>query len=127
MFNTYESIKEYLNAGLTLYAPISLNGLTSKTESISLRSIPTNADGIAYDKKKSRLDMFQIMTKSINQKTAMNTIELIAELLNNADFEDADSNMIYCEIYSEPSFLEKTNSNEYIFTSVFFAEIEKGR
>lgn len=125
MHEEYEAIKNELQDELVLYSQIALNNLTADTESIAIRSMPTNAAGVDYQRSKPRMQLFQILTKSTNQKRAMNTLESIAEHLN-ALVIDAAAGLIICEVYAEPRYLETTDKKEFIFTAAFKAEIERG-
>lgn len=125
MFNFYESLKEYLEENLSLHAPIALGGLTSANESIALVSMPSPSDQLFYDRKRPRIIQFQILTKSVKHKTAMNKLEEIASLLDGGFFVVEGYVFDGCEVYSEPSYLETTEKKEFIYTAAFRAELTK--
>lgn len=127
MFKVYQSIEEYLETTLTLYSDIALNGLTSNSESITIKEMPSGASLMDFDTDRVRNLQFQVMTKSLNQELAMQTIEQIAESLQNVDIVVVGYRSIYCLINSEPRYLERTNKQEYIFTASFKVEVEKER
>lgn len=127
MFDFYKALKKYLEMNVQLFAPIALNGLQATPESITITGMPTSAGERRYDRTKQRNNMFQIMTKSKSQQTAMDTLEMIAEMLENGMFTINGYYLTNCEVYSEPAYLETTEKNEYIFTAAFKAEIEKER
>lgn len=125
MFEFYKSLSMYLSANLSLYAPIALSGLDSASNSISIYSMPTASGERFYDNERPRQVMFQMLTKHKEQKMAMDTLEDIANALERISFDIVGYRLENCEVYSEPSFLEKNDKNEYIFTAAFNAVVIK--
>lgn len=125
MFEFYKSLKAYLEASLSLFAPIALSGLSTDAKSIAVVPMPTASGNRFYDSQRQRVVQIQILTKTTDQKEAMNTLENIADLLCEGYFDIKGYHLDGVDVYSEPSYLEKTQKNEYIYTAAFRAEIFK--
>lgn len=120
-----EGVGSHLSANVSLYAPLSFKGLTKDRKSISITTMPTAGGDRYFDGTSTRPVQFQIMTKSSNQLEAMNTLETIANLLEGGFFDVKGYQFISCEVNNWPSWLEETETNEFIYTSAYRAEIKK--
>ena len=114
-----------LKANFTLYAPISMNGLSVDPESVCLRVMPSAPGEAYYDGTHIRVVQFQILTKSKNQATAAQAIESFYDFLYQKHFTVTGYRIITLSPISEPSYLERLTTGEYIFTSTYRAEIIK--
>ena len=114
-----------LKANFTLYAPISMNGLSVDPESICLRVMPSAPGEAYYNGTHIRVVQFQILTKSKNQATAAQAIESFCDFLYQKHFTVSGYRIITLSPISEPSYLERLTTGEYIFTSTYRAEIIK--
>lgn len=114
-----------LKANFTLYAPISMNGLSVDPESICLRVMPSATGEAYYNGTHIRVVQFQILTKSKNQATAVQAVESFYDFLYQKHFTVAGYRIITLSPISEPSYLERLTTGEYIFTSTYRAEIIK--
>lgn len=120
-----ESLIEHLKSNVTLYTSISPQGLSGNSESISITLMPSARGEQFQDKSRIRNRTFQILTKSEDNLKALNAIDAICEALDDKSFVITGWKLVSCEVYSEPSWLEKTERNEYIYTAAFAAEIIK--
>ncbi|EIJ79112.1 hypothetical protein PB1_16184 [Bacillus methanolicus PB1] len=126
-----DRLKEFLQANVTLNTPIVFGILDSATSSIAIRQTPSSVLNRYSDQGKTFEFSFQVLVKDINHKKAYDTIQAIFEALdglsNNA-ITSADGSFVFinCECYTLPNFVEKTTHNEYIYSSIFKAELEKG-
>ena len=114
-----------LKANFTLYAPISMNGLSVDPESVCLRVMPSATGEAYYNGTHIRVVQFQILTKSKNQATAAQAIESFYDFLYQKRFTVTGYRIITLSPISEPSYLERLTTGEYIFTSTYRAEIIK--
>ncbi|PGA90901.1 minor capsid protein [Bacillus pseudomycoides] len=133
-----ESVKKHLTTTLQpsiLFAPVKVDILdigTNNTtkKSIAIRMIPS-ALGDQYFDGELLNKQFQILAKSSNQLEVNNTVEFITRELNNVHrraFNAIDDSYTLrrLNVYVEPSFVEKTAANEFIYTALFSAELEIG-
>lgn len=120
-----DGLSTALKANVTLYAPISMNGLAATSESICLRSMPSASGEAYYDGSHIRVVQFQILTKSKNQQTAANAIEGIYDALYRNLFAITGYKLVTLSPIAEPSYLEQLGTGEYIFTSTYRAETIK--
>ncbi|EJQ77811.1 phage tail terminator protein [Bacillus toyonensis] len=133
-----ESVKKHLTTNLPtsiMFAPIKVDLLdigTNNTpkKSIAIRMTPS-ALGEQYFEGEIKNKQFQVLVKSDNQLEVNNTIEAIANELNNVQrrvFHPVDSSytLIRLNTYVEPNFVEKTAANEWIYTALFSVELELG-
>ncbi|PEV02211.1 minor capsid protein [Bacillus thuringiensis] len=121
---------EFLPTKVTLNAPLSVGLLTDKASSISIRQTPSSTNNRYLNKDKIELFSFQISVKDTDHKKTINTIQSIADVLDDLESDDIKSNddsfyFIDCSTYVSPNFVEKTDHNEYIYTALFNAELER--
>jgi Bacteriophage minor capsid protein len=126
-----DRVKEFLQARVTLNAPIIFGVLDSSTSSIAIRQTPSSVLNRYSDRGKTFEFSFQVLVKDINHKKAYDTIQAIFEALDglpndSIQSQDGSFSFIKCECYTLPNFVEKTGQNEYIYTAIFHAELEKG-
>jgi len=106
MINLYIlELINFLKTELSLYADVKIGQLSTDQESIALRVMPSGNTNY-YAGKRTRHLQFQILTKSRNYNTASNTLEQIADKLIEYG----------CDVYSEPSFLQKDEQG-YVCTA----------
>ncbi|MBD5797420.1 minor capsid protein [Bacillus pseudomycoides] len=133
-----ESLKKHLTTTLQpniLFAPIKADLLDigvndTPRKSIAIRMIPS-ALGEQYYEGEIINKQFQLLVKSDNQLEVTNAIEAMTRELNNVQrrtFNAVDNSYTLrrLNVYVEPSFVEKTAANEYIYTALFSAELEIG-
>lgn len=120
-----EAVKNHLSANMKLFATVSFSGLTTANKSISILTMPTAGGDRYFDKSSTRPVQFQILTKSPSQLEAMNDHELMAQLLEGAIFFVPGYQLINVEVVNWPSWLEETETNEFIYTSAYRAELMK--
>jgi hypothetical protein len=130
-----DSIKNHLTSNFSpsiMFAPVKADMLDIGTnnkpkKSIAVRMIPS-ALGDQYFEGEIINKQFQVLVKSDNQLEAMESIDVIAEALHNVHrrkFHSVDSSytLIRLNKYVEPSFVEKTAANEWIYTALFTTEL----
>lgn len=121
---------EYLPTKVTLNAPLTVGLLTDKASSISIRQTPSSPNSRYLSRDKIEIFSFQISVKDTDHKKAINTIQSIADSLDALESDAIKSNdgsfhFIDCVTYVSPNFVEKTDHNEYIYTALFNAQIER--
>lgn len=126
-----DRLKEYMEANILLNAPITFGVLDSISSSIAIRQTPGTVLNRYTNNGKTFEFSFQVLVKDENHKTAYDTIQAIFEaldgLLNDSiQSQDGSFSFIKCECYTLPNFVEKTDHDEYIYTALFIAELEKG-
>ncbi|MDM5436165.1 minor capsid protein [Bacillus hominis] len=133
-----DSIKNHLASNLSpsiMFAPVKADMLDIGTnnkpkKSIAVRMIPS-APGEQYFEGEIINKQFQVLVKSDNQLEVNNTTEAIARELNNVHRRsfnaiDGSYTLRRLNVYVEPNFVEKTAANEFIYTTLFSAELEIG-
>lgn len=125
MFEFYMALKAHLEANNSLFAKVALNGLNTATASISIGSMPSPLGTRYYDNSRIRVVQFQVLVKNPSPEIAMNASENINDYLDGATFEVEGYKVNSCEVYVDPSWLEKTNASEHIYTAAYRAEIIK--
>ncbi|PEP88565.1 phage tail terminator protein [Bacillus pseudomycoides] len=133
-----ESVKKQLTINLSkdiMFAPVKADVLdiganNIPKKSIAIRMTPS-ALGEQYFEGEIINKQFQLLVKSDNQLETTNAIEAMTRELNNVQrrtFNAVDNSYTLrrLNVYVEPSFVEKTAANEYIYTALFSAELEIG-
>ncbi|PGH85770.1 minor capsid protein [Bacillus thuringiensis] len=110
-----------------LYAVIRQDMLDQTNDSIAIRVIPS-PPGETYFEGSTYQIQFQILTKSKDQKKAIQAIERMSYTLDklyNQGIVSLDDTFTFlsCEVYVQPAFVEKTVASEYVYTALFRAEI----
>jgi hypothetical protein len=124
-----DRVKEYLQANVTLNAPIVFGVLDAASSSIAIRQTPSSVLNRYSDSGKTFIFAFQVLVKDKNHKTAYDTIQAIFEALDGLPNDAIVSNdgsftFVKCECYTLPNFVEKTEHDEYIYTAIFQSELE---
>ncbi|WP_342045918.1 phage tail terminator protein [Bacillus sp. OTU530] len=127
----YDRMMDYIESHLTLYASLQMGVLSPKTNGIAILSIPSSPNAKYLDGGSVQNISFRIYTKHTDQKIAANTIQIISDLLDkmqNDDIQSQDGSFIFisCEVNTIPSSFDKTDHDEYIYSALFVAEIERG-
>ncbi|WP_281659126.1 minor capsid protein [Halobacillus sp. Cin3] len=120
-----ESINNYLQNNVSLYAPIDVGLLTEPPEAIAIKLVPSRP-GTKYFKGETQAVQFQFSTKSQNQMKALQTIDDIKNSLDN--LRDTKLSGVYlskCEVYTQPHHIDITSKYEYIYSAIFSAEYEE--
>lgn len=117
-----DDIADYLEANLNLYAEIQMNTL-GDSNAIAIMDVPSAPVGRHLDGGKDDVYQFLVKTSHSNQFTAQQTIQ---EITNTLDMTEGvilrDAELTKIEVYTNPSFLEKTAKNTFIYVAQFRAE-----
>jgi hypothetical protein len=113
-----------------LFAVTKIGSLDATEKAISVRIVPSGR-GERYLVGGTNKVNFQFLTKSKNQLQAISGLEQIADKLSDVRNEGIPSltgkfTLISCDIYTTLNMVEKTATNEYIYTALFSAELEGG-
>ena len=113
-----------------LFATVKIGSLDATGKAIAVRMIPSGR-GERYFEGSTKKVNFQFLTKSKNQLEAINGLEKIADKLSDVRNDGIPSltgkfALLSCDIYTTLNLVEKTNTNEYIYTALFTAELEGG-
>lgn len=125
MVNFFYSVTNHLQS-VNPYATIKFDLLDTPSESIMFRFTP-NAPASKMWIGKRRDIQFRLSTKSKNQIKAYEMLCNMNDVLElkNDGLLGADFRLISCESYIEPSFVEKTEASEFIYTALYKAEVEE--
>lgn len=126
-----DRVKEYIEQNVTLNAPIVFGLLDTVPSSIAIRQIPSLVNDRYVDNEKTFTFAFQVLVKDVDHLTAYNTIQNIFSVLDGLGkdaipSQDGSYVFVKCECYTLPNFVEKTDKDEYIYTTIFYAELAKG-
>lgn len=126
-----DRIKEYIERNIILNAPIVFGLLDTTPSSIAIRQIPSSVNDRYADDEKTFIFAFQVLVKDTDHLIAYNVIQSIFYVLDGLGkdaipSQDGSYVFMKCECYTLPNFVEKTNKNEYIYTTIFYAELAKG-
>src|SRR5690606_7229082 len=105
--------------------------LDTVPSSIAIRQIPSLVNDRYVDNEKTFTFAFQVLVKDADHFTAYNTIQNIFSVLDGLGkdaipSQDGSYVFVKCECYTLPNFVEKTDKDEYIYTTIFYAELAKG-
>ena len=118
------------NPKLFANTTVKIGSLDATGKAIAVRMIPSGR-GERYFEGSTKKVNFQFLTKSKNQLEAINGLEKITDKLSDVRNDGIPSltgkfALLSCDIYTTLNMVEKTNSNEYIYTALFTAELEGG-
>lgn len=127
----FEAVKEHLEENLDLFSNVRMSVLDIDEEDIVFKFTPSSP-GVRYmDKAVTKNIVFQILVKHKDRRVATKTSENIAEALELSDGElspeDGSFYFTKCEIYTEPSEIDKTAKKIYVWSAMFQAEIHKNK
>lgn len=117
-----DQLIDYIESNLSLFVPIRV-GMLGTGRSIALRPTPGTAPEGYLNGDRLRHFSFQVLVQHDDPKTAYDTIEAIADLLDAAELPV--NGAIKCEIYTPPNFVEVTEQGFHVYTALFEAEILK--
>lgn len=126
-----DRVKEHIEQNVTLNAPIVFGLLDTVPSSIAIRPIPSLVNDRYVDNEKTFTFAFQVLVKDADHFTAYNIIQSIFSVLDGLGkdaipSQDGSYVFVKCECYTLPNFVEKTDKDEYIYTTIFYAELAKG-
>jgi hypothetical protein len=77
------------------------------------------------DKGRDDVLGLQVLSRHLNQQTAINTLEDIKNYLAKLDNLNTDGSyeFISCDIYIQPILVEKTDRNAYLYQAMFQIKI----
>jgi Bacteriophage minor capsid protein len=125
-------LQDYLKAKLN--KPVLIGVLGAESPSIAIRQTPSSVKERYVDKGKTFEFSFQVLMKdksAIGHLNVINTMNAIFNLLDGLPkgeiVSSSDSfTFVTCECYTLPNMIEKTGTDEYEYTAVFTAELERG-
>lgn len=126
MLRFYNDLNTYLRT-FDLFATPRLGSLDKDGRDISIRPVSATGRQRYFDKGSLIPQMFQILTKSPSQAEALDGIDTITEALDGYTKEFDTYKIVTCEVYTEPSYIEKNSQNEYIYSALFRTEIERSK
>lgn len=126
-----DRLSEYIETNVVLNAPLNIGPLAINSSAISLIPTPSSVLNRYSNGGKTFEFSFQILIKDKNQSTTINVLNAITDVLDGLKNDAIKSNndsfkFIKCEAYTLPSYVEKTEHDEYKYTALFTAELEKG-
>jgi hypothetical protein len=124
-----DKIIDYIEANVSLNAPIEVGVLNNDPSAVCVRLTPSNSRVAYMDNGRVYQMSFQVLVKDIDQAEAIREIDEITTVLDqlthdDITLEDSRFQFISCEVYTIPNFVEKTEHDEYIYTALFNAEYE---
>jgi Bacteriophage minor capsid protein len=125
-------LQDYLKAKLN--KPILIGVLGAESPSIAIRQTPSSVKDRYADKGKTFEFTFQVLMKDkaatghLNVINTMNTLFLLLDGLPKGEIVSSNDSFTFvtCECYTLPNMIEKTGTDEYMYTAIFTAELEKG-
>lgn len=124
------AIDEYMNTPL-IHRPVKYGGLDVTETGVALQLIPTGPGERYFNGRTDRVN-FQVLTKFLDNREALQKIGQIAERLTQVGrgeivIEGGEYLVISCDVYTSPTPVEKTDKNEYVYSAFFTAEIQRKR
>jgi hypothetical protein len=122
MVNIISEVNKYLAKKLTPYATIFQNTFQYQgSEEIICRQDPSDAVETRYlDGKRSGIVNFSYYAKSIDQRKAREQLDNIINSLDLANMTEITGGLyVSIEAVTLPSFISKTETGEYIFSTSF--------
>lgn len=121
-----DRIMDYLESNLTLFAVFKQDILSDDDASLAIRLAPSSPSERFYDRSKENIISFQILSKHTNQLLALQTLYEISNSLEDlVDLSSQDGSYIFSkiELYTNPTWVSKTDHNSHIYTALFNAYI----
>lgn len=106
----------------SLFSSISVDVLLADDNTIALRQTPSSPLTRFLDNSKDDEFSFQIIVKNADQKTSIDTLQSIKEVLEKLnDLQSLDNSFTFikCETYVNPTLVEKDSRGSYIYTALF--------
>lgn len=122
-----DALADYLETELTLYAPVKVGNLDSRTDAISLFQAPSPSGPRFYDRKRVKIVLVQLFAKSENQQQVIDAMELMTDSLElgNGAITVPKYDFIKSEIYTEPNRVEETSTNQHVYSALIQCELER--
>lgn len=117
---------DYLEANLTLFTTFKQDILSAEDNALTIRLAPSAPSERFYDTSKENVISFQILSKHTNQFLALQTLYDISKVLENIlDLPSQNGSYTFSkiELYTNPTWVNKTEQNAHIYTALFNAHI----
>jgi hypothetical protein len=123
MVNIISEVNKYVTAKTTGLPSIVQNAFTYQTaDELMCRTEPSSVGQRMLDGSYTGELQFAYYSKSKNMQTAENRLQLVANTLDHAEIVIDDRLFINVELVSLPSYVQKTETGEHIFTSSYRLE-----
>lgn len=123
MFGFLNALTDELDK-MNLFAMPRTNRLDSGN-AIGLFSMPSGRATDYYKGNRQRNGLFQLMVKHTNQTTTSNTIERIAEYIEEAEINLDGYKINKIEVYTEPHYLSGDTQDHWTYNAAFAVEFIK--
>jgi hypothetical protein len=119
-----------ITTNIALPAPIQVGVLSTQSPAICIRQTPSYPSTKYLDKGNTYHFAFQILIKDHNQQQAVFTLQDITFFLDTLEngaivSGNGSFSFVSCNVYTMPNFVQKTEHDEYVYTALFQAEIER--
>lgn len=116
MINIANDLKQYIESKLTLYSTIYLDSFAMASESIMIRTLPSNATEDGYfDGSVSGVADIAIYARSKNPETAISALYEISGLIDNKKLSLTDLLFVNMTIVTLPSLITKIDTGESVY------------
>ncbi|WJQ02859.1 minor capsid protein [Geobacillus stearothermophilus] len=119
---------DFIEGQVELNAPIQVGILSQSPKAVCFRLTPGSFRDVYLNHGRVYQLSFQILVKDDQQSEAIRVIHDVVNVLDRLTEKDivlSNDRFIRCEVYTLPSFVEKTEHDEYIYTALFNAEYER--
>lgn len=126
-----DKVLDHLESNLTLFSTFKVDILSDDANALTIRRTPSSPSSRFFDDTRVDEFMFQILVKNTSQRIALETINNIVVELEDLKFIYAETDsfeLLKCEVYTLPLFVEEDSRGSYIYTALFKATLViKGR
>jgi hypothetical protein len=128
MPNIIVELKEYIEANISLYAPLLIDFFQGNLQELMIRHEPSTYKTFSYLNGTSNGTFnFSINAKSLNGKTAVDQLNVLLSKLDLVNTDISPLVTVKIEPISGVRLVSKTEKNEFIYSASFLLEYTKKR
>jgi hypothetical protein len=117
-----DDIANHLESSLSLFTTFKIDVLSKEDNALTLRRYQSGSSLWFFDDTRDDTLGIQVLSRNLNQSTAVNTLETIVNFLVNLKANglpnDGSYEFISCNVYINPVIVEKTDRNAYLYSAL---------
>ena len=130
MANIISSVKDYIDANITVYSSLLIDYFQADNNELMIRHEPSNVKEIRYmDGSRIGMFNFSVTAKNLDSQVAIDQLNLITSELDLVDNLELDSTLIFIVVEASTGvrLISKTDKQEYIYSITFELEYKTRR
>jgi hypothetical protein len=125
-----DDLADHLERNISLFATFKIDILSDDDNALTIRRYQSGPSQRFIDGTRDDLIGFQVLVRNLDQKIAVDTIEVLTDYLEKLKegqitSSDGSYNFINCDLYIHPLLVEKTDQGAYLYSTLFQARIYK--